>query len=160
MDLAQVNTKPGIFLDANDCVIENVDIVTPFGTLKASSLCIRQGRIFSVRSCLPKRRLPGRRSPSEDCRKIDGRGMMLLPGIIDLHSDALENAIEPRPGSLFPLNIALTEFDKILVGCGITTMFHCVAFMISDDRQRSLRTNEKALSIIHEINRLASHMRV
>jgi alpha-D-ribose 1-methylphosphonate 5-triphosphate diphosphatase len=36
-------------------------------------------------------------------RVIDACGMYVVPGMIDMHSDAIEKEIEPRPGSRFPM---------------------------------------------------------
>ena len=33
---------------------------------------------------------------------LDARGLLVLPGIIDLHGDAFERQIMPRPGVDFP----------------------------------------------------------
>jgi alpha-D-ribose 1-methylphosphonate 5-triphosphate diphosphatase PhnM len=62
-----------------------------------------------------------------------------MPGIIDLHSDALEKYIEPRPGTVFPMDIALQEFDKTLVSFGISTMYYCVAMVNIDNYGRDLQ---------------------
>jgi alpha-D-ribose 1-methylphosphonate 5-triphosphate diphosphatase len=53
---------------------------------------------------------------------------LLVPGFIDLHSDAVEKEIEPRPGAEFPIKHALVELDKKLAMAGITTMFHAIGF--------------------------------
>lgn len=53
---------------------------------------------------------------------------LLVPGFIDLHSDAVEKEIEPRPGAEFPIKQALVELDKKLAMAGITTMFHAIGF--------------------------------
>ena len=53
---------------------------------------------------------------------------LLVPGFIDLHSDAVEKEIEPRPGAEFPIKQALVELDKKLGMAGITTMFHAIGF--------------------------------
>ncbi len=53
---------------------------------------------------------------------------LISPGFIDLHSDAVEKEIEPRPGAEFPMENALVELDKKLAMSGITTMFHAIAF--------------------------------
>jgi len=52
---------------------------------------------------------------------IDSTGLDILPGLIDVHGDAFERAIAPRPGVTFPIGIALAEFEAQLLACGITT---------------------------------------
>ena len=44
--------------------------------------------------------------------EIDLRGRLLLPGLVDLHCDAVEKDIEPRPGVLFPIDLAVAQADK------------------------------------------------
>ncbi|TAN51403.1 MAG: alpha-D-ribose 1-methylphosphonate 5-triphosphate diphosphatase [Rhodospirillales bacterium] len=51
-------------------------------------------------------------------------GLTLLPGIVDLHGDAFERQMMPRPGVHFPIDLALMETDRQLVANGITTAFH------------------------------------
>lgn len=56
----------------------------------------------------------------------DARTMLVLPGIVDLHGDAFERQIMPRPGVRFPLELALHETDRQMIANGITTAFHAV----------------------------------
>ncbi len=48
-------------------------------------------------------------------------GLLVLPGIVDLHGDGFERSIMPRPGIAFALPMALVETDRLLAGNGITT---------------------------------------
>jgi alpha-D-ribose 1-methylphosphonate 5-triphosphate diphosphatase len=50
----------------------------------------------------------------------------VLPGIIDIHGDAFERQIQPRPGVEFPIDLALAETERQLLANGITTAFHGV----------------------------------
>jgi len=58
--------------------------------------------------------------------QIDATGLLALPGIIDIHGDAFERSIMPRPGVSFGLSTALRDVDNQLVSNGITTAFHGV----------------------------------
>ena len=58
----------------------------------------------------------------------DARGLLVLPGIIDLHGDAFERQIMPRPGVAFPMDVALQETDRQLASNGITTAYHAVTY--------------------------------
>ncbi|HML12581.1 MAG TPA: alpha-D-ribose 1-methylphosphonate 5-triphosphate diphosphatase [Xanthobacteraceae bacterium] len=49
---------------------------------------------------------------------------LILPGIIDLHGDAFERQLMPRPGLHFPSVPALVETDRQLLANGITTAYH------------------------------------
>src|SRR5499433_835958 len=57
-------------------------------------------------------------------RRIDARGLMVLPGIVDLHGDAFERQMMPRPGVDFPVDVALLDSDRQAIANGITTVFH------------------------------------
>lgn len=57
---------------------------------------------------------------------IDAAGLLVLPGIVDIHGDAFERQIQPRPGVNFPMDIALRDTEKQLLANGITTAFHGV----------------------------------
>ena len=61
-----------------------------------------------------------------DARDFDARGLLVLPGIVDLHGDAFERQMQPRPGVNFPADLALAETEMQLLGNGITTAFHGV----------------------------------
>jgi alpha-D-ribose 1-methylphosphonate 5-triphosphate diphosphatase len=69
---------------------------------------------------------------------LDGRGSLLLPGIVDVHSDALERDINPRPGTSFPIEFALTAFEGRVRAAGVTTVFHGVGFQDNPGYHRSL----------------------
>lgn len=78
---------------------------------------------------------------------------LIAPGLVDLHSDAVETEVEPRPGAHFPLKPALVELDKKLAMAGITTMFHAIGF--NDAAISPNRGTERAATIIqsiHEVN--------
>lgn len=56
--------------------------------------------------------------------QIDCRGYHVLPAIIDVHGDAFEVDLHPRPGVDIAFPIAMTSVDRQLVGNGIATAFH------------------------------------
>lgn len=58
---------------------------------------------------------------------IDAEGAWVLPGLIDVHCDAIEKEVEPRPNTLFPMEMAFLNFEKKLAGHGITTMLHSLS---------------------------------
>ena len=57
---------------------------------------------------------------------LDAAGLLVLPGIVDIHGDAFERQIQPRPGVDFPVGIALRDTERQLLSNGITTAFHGV----------------------------------
>lgn len=64
--------------------------------------------------------------PGPASRRLDARGLLVLPGIVDLHGDAFERQIQPRPGVGFPLPLALADTEAQLLANGITTAYHGV----------------------------------
>jgi len=61
-------------------------------------------------------------------RAFDARGLYVLPGIVDIHGDAFERQLMPRPGVGFPIDVALVDSDRQAVANGITTIFHGVTW--------------------------------
>ncbi len=128
-------------------VIENAQVVTPRGTLEGASLKIEAGLISEIKEGEIK----------SGALRVNAHRGFVLPGFVDLHSDAIEKEIEPRPGSFFPNNIAIIELDKKLAACGITTIFHAVSFA---EGEIGVRSNKMATQIITDINRLAPQLKI
>lgn len=80
---------------------------------------------------------------------IEGHDMYLMPGIIDMHCDAIEKEVEPRPNTLIPLQLALNELEKKLAAAGVTTMYHS----LSVGTGLSLRGNELMRNMVDTIER-------
>src|SRR5260221_3527562 len=57
-------------------------------------------------------------------RRFDADGLIVLPGIVDIHGDAFERQMMPRPGVDFAMDIALLDSDRQALANGITTVFH------------------------------------
>ena len=104
-------------------LLHNATLVTPHGTLPASSLLIENGRIASIG---PSASLAD--AFAGDVEVLDLDGCHVLPGLIDLHTDTLEKEITPRPSADFPIDVAVHELDRKLVACGITTVYHSLHF--------------------------------
>ncbi len=83
------------------------------GQLVESSVTLAEGMIAAI----------GERRP-DDALAIDASDLLVLPGIVDIHGDAFERQIMPRPGVRFPLPLALADTDRQLAAAGITTAFH------------------------------------
>ncbi|RXK04019.1 alpha-D-ribose 1-methylphosphonate 5-triphosphate diphosphatase [Arcobacter sp. CECT 8989] len=81
---------------------------------------------------------------------VDLGDKKIAPGIVDLHSDAIEKEIEPRPNATFPVKLAVAELDKKLSMAGVTTMFHAIGFEENPKKKRSI---DLAISQIEEINK-------
>jgi alpha-D-ribose 1-methylphosphonate 5-triphosphate diphosphatase len=61
-------------------------------------------------------------------RTLDAAGLIVLPGIVDIHGDAFERQLMPRPGVEVSLDIALFDSDRQAIANGITTVFHGVTW--------------------------------
>ena len=68
----------------------------------------------------------GRIAHGNDWRQIDATGLLVLPGIVDIHGDAFERQMQPRPHVDFNPVFALAETERQLLACGITTAYHGV----------------------------------
>lgn len=80
--------------------------------------------------------------------EIDLRGLTLVPGLIDLHCDAIEKEAEPRSKVLFPLDFAVAQVDRRNAAAGITTPYHALSFANSD---LGVRNNETAAQVVRGV---------
>ncbi|MCW0216584.1 MAG: hypothetical protein OJJ54_24810, partial [Pseudonocardia sp.] len=98
-------------------VITDVRVVLPGRVTGASAVVVEDGLIADV--------VEGGTGLRGD---VDGTGLLLLPGLIDVHSDALEREQAPRPSAQLTWDFALTSFEAKTVAAGITTIFHGAGF--------------------------------
>jgi alpha-D-ribose 1-methylphosphonate 5-triphosphate diphosphatase len=80
---------------------------------------------------------------------IDARSLLVLPGIIDLHGDAFERQMMPRSGVDFPIDVALDDTDRQVIGNGITTVFHATTW----SWEPGLRSGDNARRLLEAIER-------
>jgi alpha-D-ribose 1-methylphosphonate 5-triphosphate diphosphatase len=59
---------------------------------------------------------------------LQGDGMHLFPGFIDMHGDMIELELEPRPRVDFPMDVAVAHLDARLAASGVTTAYAGVSF--------------------------------
>lgn len=83
-----------------------------------------------------------------DVRIVDLSGRLLMPGIVDLHCDALEKEVEPRPNVHFPLDFACAQADKRNAAAGITTVYHALSFA---NHELGVRNNAFAADIARAV---------
>jgi alpha-D-ribose 1-methylphosphonate 5-triphosphate diphosphatase len=81
---------------------------------------------------------------------IDARGLLVLPGIVDLHGDAFERQMMPRPGVDFPVDVALVDSDRQAIANGITTLFHATTW----SWEPGLRSGNNARRLLEAIETL------
>src|SRR5882757_4933552 len=106
--------------------------------LESTAIHLGQGVISAVGSDAPAR------------RRINAEGLLVLPGIVDIHGDAFERQVMPRPGVGFAMDIALLDSDRQAVANGITTVFHGVTW----SWEPGLRGPENARAILDALESL------
>ncbi|MFO7595378.1 MAG: alpha-D-ribose 1-methylphosphonate 5-triphosphate diphosphatase [Desulfocurvibacter africanus] len=117
-------------------MIRNGQVLLPDGLFAKASITIEDGYIASV----------GPGSALEEGDSIDAGGMLVMPGIVDIHGDAFERQLMPRPGVSFAHDLALVETDRQLLANGITTAFHGLTWSF----EPGLRGCEAALRFMDE----------
>jgi len=95
--------------------ISNATVVTPDAVLSPGFVRIEDGRFLEVQA---------KTGPHGGPDVCNARGALLLLGLLDIHAEALEAAIAPRPSAPFDPAFVLPSYDAHLVACGITTVFH------------------------------------
>ena len=104
----------------SETVLTNARILLPDGLIHGSIL-IREGVIVDVSTGLAPRH-------AEDCDRD-----LILPGLVELHTDNLERHIEPRPKVDWPHRAAILAHDGELAACGITTVFDALRLGSDND---------------------------
>lgn len=62
-------------------------------------------------------------APARGAAGFDASGLLVLPGLVDIHGDAHERQLQPRPGVDLPVGLALRDSAAQLIACGITTAY-------------------------------------
>jgi len=107
-------------------VLTNARVVTRDSVIEGS-VCVRDGLIAAVDDG------PGR-APGA----VDLDGDLLLPGLVELHTDNLEKHFLPRPNVVWPSGLAaVLAHDAQVVAAGITTVFD--ALCVGDYRAAGMR---------------------
>ncbi|RUS46109.1 alpha-D-ribose 1-methylphosphonate 5-triphosphate diphosphatase [Cohnella sp. AR92] len=101
-------------------IIQGGSVVVPGGVIQAD-LLIRNGRVKAIEAGAADRWI------REGDEVVDAQGAFVLPGLIDLHCDAIEKEVEPRPNTIFPFGMAFVQYERKLALHGITTMYHSLS---------------------------------
>ncbi|MEM9278279.1 MAG: alpha-D-ribose 1-methylphosphonate 5-triphosphate diphosphatase [Pseudomonadota bacterium] len=79
---------------------------------------------------------------------LDFEGDLLIPGLVELHTDNLERHAMPRPKSYWPIESAVLNHDREVSAAGITTVFDALCIGHMDQGSRSIESiTEMANSI-------------
>jgi alpha-D-ribose 1-methylphosphonate 5-triphosphate diphosphatase len=98
-------------------------------------------------------------APSSVAGAIDLEGDLLIPGIIDLHTDNLERQVQPRINARWPSRSAMVAHDAQCAGAGVTTVFDsfCVGDLgFEEDRKRTFVEGVADLDALTEAGLLKS----
>lgn len=93
--------------------ISGGQVLSPEGGFERRDLAVADGRIVDA---------------AGGGEVLDASGLLVLPGMVDIHGDAFERQIMPRPGVHFPLDVALLDTDRQMAANGITTAYHAVTW--------------------------------
>ncbi len=102
-----------------ELVLNNARVVTA-ETDFLGAVLVRDGWIAEILDA------PLEQSGSTDSR-VDCHGDLLVPGLVELHTDNLERHLAPRPGARWPAVAAVVAHDAQVVASGITTVFDAIA---------------------------------
>ncbi len=118
-------------------------VVLPNDVLDDASVLIEDGCIAAINPV-----------SGSGAQSIDLSGKTLIPGMIDLHCDALEKEVEPRPNVHFPLDFACAQADKRNAAAGVTTVFHALSFA---NEELGVRNNAFAASVTRAVHAWNPH---
>ena len=93
----------------------------------------------------------------------DMAGDYLLPGLIELHTDHLEQHYEPRSGVRWNLMSAIQAHDVQIAGSGITTVFDCLRLGSDEDggfKKGEMHAMSKAIADAQSDDRLRAEHRI
>jgi alpha-D-ribose 1-methylphosphonate 5-triphosphate diphosphatase len=130
----------------HEMIFSNARIVLE-GEVILGALSVRDGVIHDVS--------PGTTASAT----VDLDDDLLIPGLVELHTDNLEKQLLPRPGVMWPsARAALIAHDAQLVAAGITTVLDalsCGQYYEKSDRRTML---DLTLAALHEL-RPTGHLR-
>lgn len=133
----------------SDYTVREVRAVLSDRVLPHATVVVREGRIAAVVEALAD-------SPAD----LDGGNMLLSPGFIDVHSDALERERTPRAHAQVPMDFAVASYEAKVAAAGITTMFHGAAFQHQSARgiiRNTQEALETCLSVDERDSRRVDH---
>ncbi|MGQ7249093.1 alpha-D-ribose 1-methylphosphonate 5-triphosphate diphosphatase [Halomonas sp. V046] len=128
-------------MSANDQILTNARLVLD-DEVVSGSLVIKAGRIKAVEQ--GPIALPG---------AIDCEGDLLIPGLIELHTDNMEKYFQPRPKVSWPARSAALAHDAQMAASGITTVFDAVSIGDVDDQSMRHGALHQMVEALAEINR-------
>ncbi len=114
-------------MNDNSCIIRGGTVVCADRVLPECDVVVIDGRIAAIE---PAGAPISTRSPTRRwacCRWWTRAARYVVPGLIDIHSDYVENVASPRPSVVMDLSTSLYKADRELVSHGVTTIFHSLS---------------------------------
>lgn len=91
---------------------------------------------------------------------VDARGLILAPALIDVHGDAFERQLMPRPGVFFPIEAAVIDTDRQLAANGIATAYHAITLGWEPGLRDVARGRQMMQALVDLAHRLTVENRV
>ncbi|MEZ5713754.1 MAG: alpha-D-ribose 1-methylphosphonate 5-triphosphate diphosphatase [Paracoccaceae bacterium] len=124
----------------SDMILANAKIVLEDAVLHGA-VTVERGHIAAI--------TPGGAVPQG---AVDCAGDLIIPGLIELHTDNLERHIEPRPSVDWPHAAAILAHDGELASVGITTVFDAMRVgSIPSGKGRYIKYARKLASELMEL---------
>lgn len=131
-------------MDLNGAIVVEGATLVLEGRLEKASLRFEDGVITAIDG------------PRDGATVVDGSGHLLGPAFIDIHGDAFERQLMPRPGTMFPVDAALLETDRQLAANGIATTYHALTL----SWEPGLRSVEMGRAVFEALTRLQPRLLV
>ena len=124
--------------------IINGRIVTPERIVEDKVLLIDADRILDFTDNVSKAK-----------RVVNAHGRFIMPGLIDVHSDKIEQYINPRPTSQMDFEFAMKVCERDLLSAGITTIYHSLSLFRDEIFGKStFRTKENVQKMADLISKI------
>ncbi|WP_253913281.1 alpha-D-ribose 1-methylphosphonate 5-triphosphate diphosphatase [Pseudoruegeria sp. HB172150] len=92
----------------------------------------------------------------DGARVVEAKGRLLAPALVDVHGDAFERQLMPRPGVFFPIDVAVLETDRQLAGNGIATAYHAMTM----GWEPGLRSIDRGRELVQKLSDMAPRLAV
>lgn len=110
----------------SELILTNAELVLPEAAVRGT-VVVRDGVIAEVSA-----------GGTSVRAAVDCDGDLVVPGLVELHTDNMERHIMPRPGAFWPADAAVMNHDREIAAAGITTVLN--ALCVGEVHTRSMRT--------------------
>ena len=114
-------------MDTDSCIIRGGTVVCADRVLPDCDVVVIDGRIAAIEPVGASDFDAQPDATMGVLPVVDARGAYVAPGLIDIHSDYVENVASPRPSVVMDLSTSLYKADRELVSHGVTTIFHSLS---------------------------------